>query len=192
MYTLIYYNRQTNGRAEVVSDGVDDFIDDSEVPPPPPVQRISYPNGATQPSSSSDDEGDIISVSGTIRRVRSRGYPFAVSSSPDSTPVVINDETPKVIDLTDDTPHPDDYDIATPPLNPVQVEVPRVDPTLYESMSPVSDLGSSFALKREGSQRRRSISLPDMDDYEALKKLDSNLLEERRLQKQLADYDFDL
>ncbi|RAH64440.1 putative SNF2 family helicase/ATPase [Aspergillus aculeatinus CBS 121060] len=166
--------------AESLDSDSDDFIDDSEVPPPPPVQRISYPNGATQPSSSSDDEGDIISVSGTIRRVRSRGYPFAVSSSPDSTPVVINDETPKVIDLTDDTPHPDDYDIATPPLNPVQVEVPRVDPTLYESMSPVSDLGSSFALKREGSQRRRSISLPDMDDYEALKKLDSNLLEERR------------
>ncbi|RAH44738.1 putative SNF2 family helicase/ATPase [Aspergillus brunneoviolaceus CBS 621.78] len=165
--------------AESLDSDSDDFIDDSEVPPPP-VQRISYPNGATQPSSSSDDEGDIISVSGTIRRVRSRGYPFAVSSSPDSTPVVINDETPKVIDLTDDTPHPDDYDIATPPLNPVQVEVPRVDPTLYESMSPVSDFGSSFALKREGSQRRRSISLPDMDDYEALKKLDSNLLEERR------------
>ncbi|PYH86537.1 hypothetical protein BO82DRAFT_428457 [Aspergillus uvarum CBS 121591] len=177
--TFINWRSNRSDDAESLDSDSDDFIDDSGVPPPP-FQRVCQPDGATHHSSSSDEEGDIISVSGTIRRVRSRRYPFAVSSSPDSTPVVTNDETPKVIDLTDDTPHPDDYDIATPPLNPVQVEVPQVDPALYENMSPVSDLGPDFAIKREGSQRRRSISLPDMDDYEALKKLDTSLLEERR------------
>ncbi|RAL10023.1 putative SNF2 family helicase/ATPase [Aspergillus homomorphus CBS 101889] len=177
------------------SDSDDDFIDDSGVLPPPlqptihgsdPAQKSasSSPSSSSSPSdsssSSSDDEGDIISVSGTRRRFKHRRHPFAVSSSPDPAPVVNPNETLKVIDLTGDSPHPDEFDIATPPLNPVQVEVPRVDPSLYESMSPVSDLNRSKVFKREGSQRSRSVSLPDIDDYEALRKLDYSYLEERR------------
>ncbi|PYH42025.1 putative SNF2 family helicase/ATPase [Aspergillus saccharolyticus JOP 1030-1] len=165
--------------AESLDSDTDDFIDDSEVLPPP-AQQVFHDGGTLQTSSSSDEEGDIISVSGTRRRLPSRGYPFVVSSSPDSAPVATTTETPKVIDLTADTPQSDDYDIATPPLNPVQVEVPHVDPTLYESMSAVSDFSPSITSQRDGSHRRRSVSLPDMDDYEALKKLKFTYLEERK------------
>lgn len=142
---------------------------------------------ARQRQRSNSSDYDIISPSGKARKSRkSDPIPLSLRSSPE---VSDYGTATELVDLTMDTPPPDDLNIETPPLNPVSAieSVSRSDgvPAKSErsSISPGPRLGTRVSVeipkpKRESTTNTKT-GLPEMDDFDALAKLDWTQIEEK-------------
>lgn len=140
-----------------------------------------------QRHSDSSDDDDIISPSGKTRKSRHRRpIPFSLRPSPG---IPENGPATELVDLTMDTPPPDDLRIETPPLNPVSTTKPISRPngvpakSVRSSISPGPLLGTRISVEipkpRGVSTTNIKAELPNMDDFDALAKLDWAQIEER-------------
>lgn len=142
---------------------------------------------ARQRQRSNSSDYDIISPSGKARKSRrSDLIPLSLRSSPE---VPDYGTATEMVDLTMDTPPPDDLNIVTPPLNPVSAieSVSRSGgvPAKSErsSISPGPRLGTRVSVeipkpKREYMTNTKT-GLPEMNDFDALAKLDWTQIEEK-------------